>query len=147
MPAPVEFTVRVAALTPGFDGDAQALATEISERLMITPSEPWSSFINGGAQPSSNVGPYLRNGNEWLVWSDSLGTYTYHVQNGAGLVDATVTLAAHHHRLVPQRGVPVALDRHEERVHVDVQDRAVGLPRHHQTRLTVRPAGSSPSTR
>lgn len=94
MPAPVEFTISLAALTPGFSGDPQALATEIAQRLTISPSEPWSSFVNGGAQPSSNVGPWLKNGNEWWVWSAALGTYTYHSQNGAGLVAKSVPLTA-----------------------------------------------------
>jgi len=93
MPAPVEFTVSIASLPPGFSGDPQALATAIAERLTIEPSEPWSSFINGGAQPAADVGPFLFEGMEWRVWSDGLGTYTFHRQNGAGLVDATVPLA------------------------------------------------------
>lgn len=91
MPAPVEFTIRLAALPPGFSGDPQALATAIAERLMITPSEPWSSFINGGAQPAANVGPFLAGGKEWKVWSDDLGSYTFQTLDGAGLVNFSVT--------------------------------------------------------
>lgn len=90
MPAPVEFNIRIASLPPGFTGDPQALATAIAERLVITPSEPWSSFINGGAQPSSNVGPFLAAGLQWKVWSDALGSYTFQTLDGAGLVNATV---------------------------------------------------------
>jgi hypothetical protein len=78
------------SLPPGFKGDPQALATAIAERLMITPSEPWSSFVNGGAQPASNMGPYVANGNEWKFWSDDLGTYTYQVLDGAGLKPGSV---------------------------------------------------------
>lgn len=90
MPAPVEFVIRIASLPPGFSGDPQALATAIAERLIITPSEPWSSFINGGAQPSSNVGPFLAGGIQWKVWSDALGTYTFQTLDGTGLVSASV---------------------------------------------------------
>lgn len=90
MPPPVEFTVRIASLPPGFSGDPQALATAIAERLIIAPSEPWSSFINGGAQPSANVGPFLAGGVQWKVWSDALGTYTFQSLDGTGLVSASV---------------------------------------------------------
>ncbi len=93
MPAPVEFTIISASLPPGWSGDPQDMLTKFAESLIITPSEPWSSFINGGAQPASNVGPFLFNGVEWRVWSDGLGTYTFATQNGAGIVNATVTLA------------------------------------------------------
>jgi len=90
MPAPVEFNISVGALPPGFQGDPQALAQAIADRLMISPSEPWSSFINGGAEPASNVGPFLAAGLEWKVWSDSLGRYTFQTVDGAGLVTASV---------------------------------------------------------
>lgn len=94
MPAPVLFNIQIASLPPGFRGDPQALATAIAERLMISPSEPWSSFINGGAQPTSNVGPFLAGGMQWKVWSDALGSYTFQTIDGAGLVNLSVTRAA-----------------------------------------------------
>jgi hypothetical protein len=93
MPAPVEFTVTASALTAGFAGDPQEFFDAMVARLTITPSEPWSSFINGGAEPTSDVGPWLRLGQEWRVWDTGLGAYTYHVQNGAGIVDGTITAA------------------------------------------------------
>ena len=94
MPAPVTFSVQMASLPPGFEGDPQALGVAFAERLLITPSEPWSSFINGGAQPSSNVGPWLLDGMEWRVWSDSLGSFTYHRQDGRGVIAGTLPLSA-----------------------------------------------------
>lgn len=93
MGAPVTFTITVASLPPGWEGDPMALLTAFAERLTISPSEPWSSFINGGAQPSSDVGPFLAGGVEWKVWSSGLGTYTFATQNGAGIVNATITRA------------------------------------------------------
>lgn len=94
MPAPVQFNVRAAALPPGFKGDPQTMLTAFAQRLIVTPSEPWSSFINGGAQPSSNVGPWLKDGMEFRVWSDLLGTYTYHRQDGRGIIPGTLPLSA-----------------------------------------------------
>src|SRR6478736_4178549 len=94
MPAPVTFNVRMAALPPGFTGDPQAMGSAFAERLLISPSEPWSSFINGGAQPSSNIGPWLKDGIEWRGWSDELGTYTYHRQDGRGIIPGTLPISA-----------------------------------------------------
>lgn len=94
MPAPVAFSISVGTLPPGFSGDPQALLNAFGARITITPSEPWSSFINGGAQPDSNVGPWLRNSREWRVWSDTLGAYTYQTTDGAGILPGTLPLSA-----------------------------------------------------
>lgn len=93
MAAPVTFSISMGALPPAWSGDPQALLNKAAELLEITPSEPWSSFSNGGSQPSSNVGPWLKDGLEWWVYDEDAGTYTPHIQNGSGLVDATVSLA------------------------------------------------------
>lgn len=92
MPAPVSFSLSLAPLPVDFSGTPQELATAIVDRLSIEPSEPWSSFQNGGAIGTSDVGPILYQGKEWRVWDSGLGAYTYHKQNGAGLVNATVPL-------------------------------------------------------
>lgn len=92
MPAPVQFTITIASLPPGFSGTPQDLASAIADRLSISPSVPWSSFVNGGAQPSSDVGPWLKLGEQWKVWDPTGGTYIDATQDGSGLVAATVTL-------------------------------------------------------
>lgn len=94
MPAPVSFNVTIGALPPGFSGDPQAFASAIAARLTVTPSEPWSAFINSGAMPSSNVGPWLKNGLEWWVWSDASGTYVPHAQNGSGVQGGTLAISS-----------------------------------------------------
>ena len=116
MPSPVTFDVQLAALPPGFSGTPQDLGTAIADRLLITPSEPWSSFILGGAQPSSNVGPWLKDELEWRVWSDALGAYTYHKQDGRGLIAGTVPISALQSTAAPSTalifnasGVPAAV--------------------------------------
>lgn len=93
MPAPVEFTLSLAPLDVNFEGSLQDFATAIVDRLTITPSEPWSSFQNGGAIPSSDVGPVLYQGKEWRVFDSDTGAYTYHRQHGSGLIDATLPLS------------------------------------------------------
>lgn len=81
-------------MTPGFTGDAQAIANAIAERLIITPSEPWSSFVQGAAQPASNVGPWLADGEEWRVWDDGLGTYRPITVDGTRIKEHTISPAA-----------------------------------------------------
>lgn len=93
MPAPVDFNLSLAPLPSNFAGTPQQLATAIVNRLTIAPTAPWSSFQNGGNIPSSDLGPVLYNGTEWRVFDVGLGAYTFATQNGAGLVDNTVTLS------------------------------------------------------
>lgn len=94
MPAPVEFTITMSALPVGFAGDPQELADAIADRLTITPSEPWSSFINGGAAPTSDEGPWLKLGQQWFVWDVGTGAYIPLVVDGAGIIPASITAAA-----------------------------------------------------
>lgn len=92
MPAPVTFNISIAPLPSG-TFTPQQIATAIADRLTVTPAAPWSSFQNGGSIPLSDVGPVLLDGQEWRVFNTGSGAYTYHRQNGAGLVDNTVPLS------------------------------------------------------
>lgn len=93
MPTPVQFSVNLATFPPDFSGTPAQFAEAIRRRLSVAPNVPWSSFQNGGSIPTSNLGPVLYDEQEWRVWNQTLGAYTYHRQNGAGLVDKTVTKA------------------------------------------------------
>jgi hypothetical protein len=93
MPSPVSFNVQLAPLPANFRGTPAQWAAAVAARLQISPNVPWSSFQNGGAIPASDVGPVLYEGQEWRVWNPLTGSYTFHRQNGAGLVDKTVTKA------------------------------------------------------
>jgi hypothetical protein len=75
VPNPVQFDVTAGALPEGLDTDPQGLLQEFAARLIITPSVPWSSFTVGAAQPTSNVGPWFKDGQELWVWSDVAATY------------------------------------------------------------------------
>lgn len=72
---PVTFNISVGAIPENFEGNLQATLELFASRLIISPSVPWSSFVVGGAQPSSNVGPWLKDSIELWVWSDALATY------------------------------------------------------------------------
>ena len=98
MPASVTFTLTLAPLPINFNGTPQQFGDALVNRITITPSTPWSSFITGSVVPTSDNGPLLFNagsGNkEWRVWDTGLGAYTYLVVNGAGIVAGTIPLAA-----------------------------------------------------
>ena len=75
MPNPVQFDVTAGALPEGLDTDPQGLLQEFAARLIITPSVPWSSFTVGAAQPTSNLGPWFKDGKELWVWDDVAASY------------------------------------------------------------------------
>jgi hypothetical protein len=75
VPNPVTFDVSAGALPEGLDTDPQGLLQEFAARLIISPSVPWSSFTVGAAQPTSNLGPWFKDGKELWVWDDVLATY------------------------------------------------------------------------
>lgn len=75
MPNPVEFDITVGALPEGLDTDPQGLLEAFAERLFIAPTVPWSSFTLGAATPTSDLGPWFKNGQEVYVWDDGLATY------------------------------------------------------------------------
>ena len=92
MPAPVNFNLALAPLPSTYDLTPQQFAQAIVDRISISASEPWSSFSNGGSMPSSDIGPWLKNGQEWMVWDPVSGTYISHVQDGSGIRLATAPL-------------------------------------------------------
>lgn len=94
MPAPVTFNLSLAPFPVTFEGTPQEWAEAVVDRLTIAPSEPWSSFQNGGIIPTSNVGPVLYNGVQWMVWNVSTGAYENLVVDGGGLISNTVPLSA-----------------------------------------------------
>ena len=94
MSAPVTFSLSLAPLPSTFDLTPQEFAQAIVDRLLITPSEPWSSFRNGGSTPTSDIGPFLKNSQEWMVWNSATGAYISQVQDGSGIRAATVPLSA-----------------------------------------------------
>lgn len=75
MPNPVQFDIAVGALPEGLDTDPQGLLEAFAARLIISPSVPWSSFTLGAAQPTSDLGPWFKDGQTLWVWDDGLATY------------------------------------------------------------------------
>jgi len=75
MPSPVQFNVSAGTLPPNFTGTPQQFLDAIAGLLLVTPVEDWNSFVVGSAAPTSDVGPWLKNGQEWWVWSSTAGAY------------------------------------------------------------------------
>lgn len=94
MSSPITFDVTAGAIPDGFEGDLQALLNLFASRLIIAPSVPWSAFQLGEAQPSSNQGPWFKDGRELRVWSDDAGTYVPVTIDGSGVVPETLPLSA-----------------------------------------------------
>lgn len=71
---PIPFTITIGALGQGVYTDQQLL-NSLESLLQISLAEGVAFFTIGGAQPTSNVGPWLKNGTTWYVWNDALATY------------------------------------------------------------------------
>lgn len=67
--------VEMSALPPSVRFTPQQLADAIAQRLRIVTQAQFALFVTGSTEPSSNVGPWLKNGNSWYVWSDVTGNY------------------------------------------------------------------------
>jgi hypothetical protein len=72
---PVRFIVTMGALPEGFCGTPQELAQAIADRLIIQANPFNSSFATGSVAPTSNIGPWLKDCEEWYVWDDATGQY------------------------------------------------------------------------
>lgn len=84
---PVKFVVSMGSLPEGFCGTPQELAQAIADRLIITPDIGQSSFATGSTAPTSNVGPWFKNCEEWFVWDDDTATYIPITKGGFNTVE------------------------------------------------------------
>lgn len=64
-----------APLPADFNGDPQEFFEAIIERLEIQSPVGTQFFVVGGTEPSTNQGPWLKDGNKWYVFSESEGRY------------------------------------------------------------------------
>jgi hypothetical protein len=68
--------VLVAApLPPDFEGDLQDLYEAMVFRFQILSPVGTNFFVTGDVEPSSNQGPWLKNGNQWWVFNEAAGGY------------------------------------------------------------------------
>lgn len=71
----IPLTFRAAPFPEGYKAEPEQLKNDIVARLYAESTEAISFFAAGSVAPSSNVGPWLRNGQTWYVWDDGLAMY------------------------------------------------------------------------
>lgn len=80
----VKLAVSMGALPEGFcPATMQELANAIADRLIVAPNQNFSSFAIGSQEPTSNVGPWFRNCEEFWFFDDAIGAYRPIVPRGA----------------------------------------------------------------
>src|SRR5690242_4109273 len=71
----VPVTFKASPLVPNFKGTPQQFLDAIVARLALESQYEIAFFVSGPNEPTSNVGPWLKNGTAWYVWSDADGAY------------------------------------------------------------------------
>jgi hypothetical protein len=71
----IRYFILKSPLPPGFNGDAQAIAKAIMERLAVLTPEGELTQQIGGIQPLSNIGIWWKDGTKPYVWDDNAKTY------------------------------------------------------------------------
>lgn len=76
MSQPVQFQVSGGNLPEGYCPSSwNQLFQDMVARISVTPNQNYSTFVNGSTEPSSNQGPWLKDGLTWYVWSEADGKY------------------------------------------------------------------------
>jgi hypothetical protein len=78
-------SLQFGSLLPNVRWTPQQLGDAIAARLSLVTSQSFALFVSGSTAPSSNVGPWLKNGREWYVWDVVSGSYIPQVLNQASL--------------------------------------------------------------
>lgn len=72
----VPITITASPLPSNFTGTPQQFMDSMVARLnVVTAVDSVSIVSQGSVPPTSNVGPWLKNGNTWYIWSTSSGSY------------------------------------------------------------------------
>lgn len=68
-------TFRASPLPYNWKGTPSQFLSALVSRLALDSQEQLALINAGASAPTSNVGPWLKNGVEWYVWSDIAGAY------------------------------------------------------------------------
>lgn len=75
MPDTIRLAIEMAPLPANFAGTPQQFAEAMVERIRVLfPTGIWT-FVISDTEPSSNQGPWLKNGTQWYVWDEDLKQY------------------------------------------------------------------------
>lgn len=67
--------IKAAPLCEDFSGTPQDLYEAMIRRMEILSPSGGSFFVVGGAEPSSDVGPWLKDGRQWWIFDPTEGRY------------------------------------------------------------------------
>ena len=81
--ATTQALVSVTPPPPGWSGDLTALFSLLQLSLKVTNPAGYNSFVTGSVAPTTDQGPWLKNGVEWYVWSSVDGGYVPQGLTGA----------------------------------------------------------------
>lgn len=79
MPISAPLTFTMGALTPNTRQTKQEFANELAAKLQAFYDDSAAGFQNGGLEPTSDVGPWLKGGHIWKFWSAVTGSYSLSV--------------------------------------------------------------------
>jgi hypothetical protein len=65
----------MAALPVGFRGTPQQIADAIAERLELVTQQTFALFSVGATEPTSDIGPWAKDGNTWYYFDSETGAY------------------------------------------------------------------------
>lgn len=72
----VLMNVTAGSLPEGFcPSSMQELFDAMVARMIVTPNQAFTSFAAGSVEPTSNVGPWLKDCEVWFVFDPSTGSY------------------------------------------------------------------------
>src|SRR6516165_5916035 len=67
--------IQMSPIPANFRGYPNDLAVEMLRRMKILSPSGVTFIFTGDTEPSSNVGPWLKDGTKWYVWDDSTKQY------------------------------------------------------------------------
>mgnify|MGYP003342637890 FL=1 len=70
---PVSF--RSSPLPYNWSGNPNEFLSALTARLYLESDEQIALITSGSVMPTSNIGPWLKDGREWYVWDPVSGTY------------------------------------------------------------------------
>lgn len=68
-------TITMVRLEPDFDGSPQEIADAIAAGLTIVAQQAFALFVTGSTAPSTDVGPWAKDGNTWYYFDAEEGEY------------------------------------------------------------------------
>ena len=72
---PTNLYIQMAPLPATFKGSPQDFAVAMVQRMKILSPNGTNFIFIGDVEPISNVGPWLRGGTQWWVWSETIKRY------------------------------------------------------------------------